>query len=86
MANSIDVHIGNRVRIVREVFGLTQQELADKVEVELGTIREYESGETRIPFSRLEAIADALAVPVDCFFDASSLHTPSTAQAQSHTN
>lgn len=86
MANSIDVHIGNGVRIVRETFGLTEQELADCVGIEAGALREYESGTTRIPLSRLEAIADVLAVPVDCFFDAGSLHRPSTAQAHSHTN
>lgn len=78
MPNSIDVHIGNRVRLVREAFGKTQNELADSIGIEAEKIKLYETGERRIPFADLDLIATALAVPVNCFFDARSLFSSST--------
>ena len=56
--------IGARIRIKRESLGMTQQELADMVNVTRNTISRYENGETEIGVITLNNIADALSVTV----------------------
>ncbi len=56
--------IGARIRIKRESLGMTQQELADMVNVTRNTISRYENGETEIGVIMLKNIAEALSVTV----------------------
>ena len=56
--------IGARIRIKRESLGMTQQELADMVNVTRNNISRYENGETEIGVITLNNIADALSVTV----------------------
>ena len=56
--------IGARIRIKRESLGMTQQELADMVNVTRNTISRYENGETEVGVITLNNIADALSVTV----------------------
>ena len=56
--------IGAKIRIKRESLGMTQQELADMVNVTRNTISRYENGETEIGVITLNNIADALSVTV----------------------
>ena len=56
--------IGARIRIKRESLGMTQQELADMVNVTRNTISRYENGETEVGVITLNNIADALSVIV----------------------
>ena len=56
--------IGAKIRIKRESLGMTQQELADMVNVTRNTISRYENGETEIGVIMLKNIADALSVTV----------------------
>ena len=56
--------IGARIRSKRESLGMTQQELADMVNVTRNTISRYENGETEIGVIMLKNIADALSVTV----------------------
>ena len=56
--------IGARIRIKRESLGMTQQELADMVNVTRNTISRDENGETEIGVIMLKNIADALSVTV----------------------
>lgn len=56
--------IGARIRIKRESLGMTQQELADMVNVTRNTISRYENGEIEIGVIMLKNIADALSVTV----------------------
>lgn len=69
MANPIDLHVGQRLRQRRRILGLTQQRLADDVNIRFQQIQKYESGANRISASRLWALAKALEVPVSFFFD-----------------
>ena len=50
--------IGARIRIKRESLGMTQQELADMVNVTRNTISRYENGETEVGVITLNNIAD----------------------------
>ena len=56
--------IGARIRIKRESLGMTQQELADMVNVTRNTISRYENWETEVGVITLNNIADALSVTV----------------------
>jgi transcriptional regulator with XRE-family HTH domain len=68
MKNSIDLHIGQRVRHRRWLLGMTQQDLAQGIGVRFQQIQKYESGANRISASRLFDLARALDVPVAFFY------------------
>ena len=53
-----------RTRSKRESLGMTQQELAEMVNVTRNTISRYENGETEVGVITLNNIADALSVTV----------------------
>ena len=57
-------NIGARIRSKRESLGMTQQELAEMVNVTRYTISRYENGETEVGVITLNNIADALSVTV----------------------
>ncbi len=53
--------IGERIRILRKENGLTQTELAAKVQTTKQNIYKYEKGIiTNIPLDKIEALAEAL--------------------------
>ena len=58
--NPIDVHVGQQIRKIRLLRGMTQQQLAKQVGVRFQQTQKYESGHNRVSASRLVKIADAL--------------------------
>ena len=69
MANTVDLHVGMRLRQRRRLLGYTQQKLADEVNIRFQQIQKYESGANRISASRLWSLSNALEVPVSFFFE-----------------
>ncbi len=69
MGHPIDLFVGNRVRQRRRLIGMTQQALAEAVNIRFQQIQKYESGANRISASRLWELAKALGVPVTYFYD-----------------
>jgi transcriptional regulator with XRE-family HTH domain len=67
--NYVDEHVGRRLRLRRNLLGLSKDELAKRLGVTSQLIQKYEAGETRISASRLYEIAVQLAVPIIWFFD-----------------
>jgi transcriptional regulator with XRE-family HTH domain len=67
--NHIDEHVGKRLRLRRNLLGLSQDDLARRLGLTSQLIQKYEAGETRISASRLYGIAGQLAVPITWFFD-----------------
>lgn len=65
----VDEHVGRRLRLRRNLLGLSQDELARRLGLTSQLIQKYEAGETRISASRLYGIATQLAVPITWFFD-----------------
>jgi transcriptional regulator with XRE-family HTH domain len=61
--------VGARVRQQRMEASLTQERLADTIGISLQQLQKYEIGANRICASRLYAIATALGVPIEIFFD-----------------
>ena len=69
LANSIDLHVGRRLRRRRRLMGMTQQQLADMVGIRFQQIQKYECGANRITASRLFELASALSIAVQYFYD-----------------
>jgi transcriptional regulator with XRE-family HTH domain len=67
--NSVDRHVGKRVREARNLRGVGQERLAVQLGLTFQQIQKYEKGVNRIAASRLLAIAQLLQVPVEFFYD-----------------
>jgi transcriptional regulator with XRE-family HTH domain len=59
--------IGKKIKILRKTRGLTQEQLAEKLNVKRATISNYEIGRRSPHIKELEAIAEALGVNLDYF-------------------
>lgn len=64
-----------RIREIRENCSLTQQKVADLLNVGQRTYADYESGKTRIPVDRLMILAKHYNVSMDYISGASNLKT-----------
>jgi transcriptional regulator with XRE-family HTH domain len=73
LANSVDEHIGKRVKSRRLQIDLSQEKLADLVGVTFQQIQKYENGVNRVAASRLWEMAKALGVPVSFFYEGLSV-------------
>ena len=67
--NPVDVHVGTRVRLRRQVLKMSQEKLGDQLGVTFQQVQKYERGANRIGASRLWKISDVLNVPINFFFD-----------------
>jgi transcriptional regulator with XRE-family HTH domain len=66
--NSIDRHVGSRLRMRRVLMGMSQEKLGDQLGVTFQQVQKYEKGMNRIGASRLQHASRALDVPVEFFF------------------
>jgi len=67
--NPIDIHVGSRVRLRRNMLSMSQEKLGESLGITFQQIQKYEKGTNRVGASRLQAIATILGVPVSFFFD-----------------
>jgi transcriptional regulator with XRE-family HTH domain len=67
--NDIDVRIGERIRTQRTRSGLSQKELAGRLDIVFQQLQKHEKGTSRVPASRLYDIARELNTPVSYFFE-----------------
>ena len=67
--NPIDLHVGARVRMRRKILRISQEKLAEELNLTFQQIQKYERGSNRISASKLYEIAKALRTPVPYFFD-----------------
>ncbi|MFA4994300.1 MAG: helix-turn-helix transcriptional regulator [Bdellovibrionales bacterium] len=65
----IDIHVGSRLRMRRNLIGLSQEQLGKSLGLTFQQIQKYERGINRMGSSRLFQIAKTLAVPVAYFFE-----------------
>src|SRR5580658_9764720 len=65
----IDVHVGSRVRLRRNMLGMSQEQLGAAIGLTFQQVQKYERGANRIGASRLLELARTLDVPVDFFYD-----------------
>ena len=67
--NPIDIHVGSRIRLRRNMLGMSQEKLGENLGITFQQIQKYEKGTNRVGASRLQAIASILGVPVAFFFE-----------------
>lgn len=65
----IDAYVGSRVRMQRNLLGMSQEKLADQLGITFQQVQKYEKGANRIGASRLYAISKILRVEISYFFD-----------------
>ena len=67
--NPIDIHVGARIRLRRNMLGMSQEKLGDHLGITFQQIQKYEKGTNRVGASRLQAISSILEVPPAFFFE-----------------
>ena len=68
--NPIDIHVGSRVRLRRNMLGMSQEKLGERLGITFQQVQKYEKGTNRVGASRLQAIASILDAPISFFFEA----------------
>jgi transcriptional regulator with XRE-family HTH domain len=72
-----DVHVGSRVRLRRNMLGLSQEKLGEAIGLTFQQVQKYERGANRIGASRLHELSQVLGVPVSFFYDETDpVHAP----------
>lgn len=66
--NPIDVHVGSRIRLRRNMIAMSQEKLGERLGITFQQIQKYEKGTNRVGASRLQAISAILNAPVEYFF------------------
>ncbi|HTW52681.1 MAG TPA: helix-turn-helix transcriptional regulator [Stellaceae bacterium] len=75
--NPIDIHVGSRVRLRRNMLGLSQEKLGEAIGLTFQQVQKYERGANRIGASRLLELSRVLGVPVAFFYDQTDpVHAP----------
>ena len=67
--NFVDVHVGSRMRMRRQLVGMSQEKLGELLGITFQQVQKYEKGANRISASRLYYAAKILGVPVQFFFE-----------------
>lgn len=68
MKTDISVSIGARIRHFRELAGLSQLQLSEKVQCEPSTLAHYETGKNLVSMTKLIRISEVLKVELYQFF------------------
>ncbi len=69
MINPLDIHIGQKLRKIRIMAGMSQEKVGELVGVSLQQIRKYEVGISRVSASRLYELSQVFDKPINSFFD-----------------
>ncbi|MGJ8545394.1 MAG: helix-turn-helix domain-containing protein [Sulfitobacter sp.] len=69
MSHPVDIHVGRRLKQIRNLRRLSQADIAAKLDISFQQIQKYESGANRISASRLFDLAQIFQVEPRYFFD-----------------
>ena len=67
--SQVDARVGDRLRLRRNVLGLTLAQLGERCAISAQQVHKYEQGLSSMSSSRLAQLADVLSVHVGWFFD-----------------
>ncbi|MGO7989928.1 helix-turn-helix domain-containing protein [Rhizobium leguminosarum] len=68
-ANAIDSYVGARIKMRRQLLGMSQERLGEQIGVTFQQVQKYEKGINRIGASRLQRIAEVLQTSPSFFFE-----------------
>ncbi len=69
LPDKVDKHVGGRLRVRRMLLNISQEKLADAVDLTFQQVQKYERGLNRISAGRLYQFSNILDIPVSFFFD-----------------
>ena len=69
LAKRVDAHVGGRIRDRRTGLGLTQEHLANALNLSYQQVQKYETGANRVSAGRLYEISKILQSDLSLFFD-----------------
>ena len=75
------MNVGERIRLLREKAGFSQNELAGRADVSQTHLRRVELGQAGITVDKLQQVCDILGVSLKDFFDYSTLERDELAEA-----
>ena len=67
--DTVDIHVGQRLRVRRSLLGLSQEKLAEAIGLTFQQVQKYEKGMNRISAGRLFQLSKILEVPVAYFYE-----------------
>ena len=67
--DAVDMLVGRNIRVLRQDRGMSQTELARKIDVTFQQVQKYENGTNRVGSGRLFKIASVLNVSITAFFE-----------------
>lgn len=67
--NEIEKHVGKKIKLFRQLRGLSQSDVAVHLGITFQQFQKYESGKNRIPISRLMKLAEIFGVNMTVFFE-----------------
>ena len=62
--NFVDVHVGSRIRMRRQLIGMSQEKLGELLGITFQQVQKYERGANRVSASMLVRIAERLGCTV----------------------
>lgn len=65
----IDAEIGNRIRLMRTLVGMSQEKLGQLLGSTFQPIQKYEKGANRISTGRLLDVAHIFGAPINAFYE-----------------
>lgn len=65
----VDMHIGNQLRSIRTIRGLTQESIGAFMDISFQQVQKYEWGTNCIGADNLYFLAQGLKIPVEFFFE-----------------
>jgi transcriptional regulator with XRE-family HTH domain len=81
--NSVDRHVGSRIRLRRQLLNLSQERLGEELGVTFQQVQKYERGTNRVGAGRLWHLAKVLDVPVSFFYEGATENTAQSGFADS---
>ena len=63
------LRLGNKIRKIREIKGLKQENVADKIGLSLSSYGKIERGEVKLSVERLSTIAAAMELPINAILE-----------------
>lgn len=69
MPHSVDVYVGQRLRMRRSMLGMSQEQLGTATGITFQQIQKYERGINRMGASRLYEFSKILSTPISYFFE-----------------
>jgi transcriptional regulator with XRE-family HTH domain len=65
---SVDLNLAERIKFMRNFYGWSQEQMAEKLQLATSSYAKIERGQSDIPFSRLQQIADVFEIELADLF------------------